>query len=153
MKESRIEDLIGKLYDMVEESSHVPFSSNVIVNREKLFAILDDLNASVPGEIQMAKDIVAKRDQIIAAAEAEAEKIKKRSEEEARVLVSESEITREARKRSAEMVENAQKKTQEIMTSAFKFCEDALTRADDSIDSLAKDMKSVKARFKELTRR
>ena len=152
MKESRMEELIGKLYDMVEEAPRIPFG-NCAINREKLFDILDELKADVPGEIQMAKDIVGKRDQIIASAEAEADKIKLRAEEEARVRVSENEITRDARKKSSEMVENAEKKTREIMTSAFKFCEDALARADDSIDSLSKDMKSVRARFKEMTRR
>ena len=152
MKESRMEELIGKLYDMVEDASRFP-GGNCIINREKLFDILDDLKSSVPGEIQMAKDIVNKRDQIVASAEADAEKIKQRSEEEARVRVSESEISREARQRASEMVENAQKKTQEIMASAFKFCEDALSRADESVEGLSKDLKSVRARFKEMTRR
>ena len=148
MKESRVEELINKLYDMIEESARLPLGY-CSINREKIFDLVDEIKNSIPGEVQMAKEIVAKRDAVIASAEKEAAKIKAQSEETAKRLVNENEITVEARKRAAETIENAEKRSQEIMRVAVDYCNDAMRRADEAIAHIQKEMKVSITQFKQ----
>ncbi len=151
MKESRVEELINKLYDMIEEATRLPFG-HCSLNRDKLFDLVDEIKTNIPSDLQMAKDIVNKRDAILKAAEAEAEKIKTRSEEEAKRLVAESEITAEARRRATETVDGAEKKAQELMRAAVEYADDAMKRAEESVTTLDREIKDFRNQFKQAMR-
>ena len=55
MNEHGIEELIGTLYEMVQDARSVPFSSDkCAVEREKVLDLLDEISNQLPGELKQA---------------------------------------------------------------------------------------------------
>ena len=78
MNEHGIEELIGTLYEMVQDARSVPFSSDkCAVEREKVLDLLDEISNQLPGELKQAKTIVDSRSELITNAKREAENIMK----------------------------------------------------------------------------
>ena len=131
MKDSHMEELIGKLYEMVEDAPSI-LSRNY---REKLLDLLDEIKEEIPAELQMAKEIVNKRDAILASTEKEAQKTRAAAEEYATQLVSTNEITIEARRRAAETIERAEQNAKELRRTAAVYCDERM-RAEAELSKI-----------------
>ena len=89
MNEHGIEELIGTLYEMVQDARSVPFSSDkCAVEREKVLDLLDEISNQLPGELKQAKTIVESRNEVITNAKREAENILKQAEQRAKQMIS-----------------------------------------------------------------
>ena len=67
MGASRIEQLIEDIYEFVESCRMQPLSSTkVIVPKDELYDLLDELRLRTPDEIKRYQKIIANRDAIIA---------------------------------------------------------------------------------------
>ena len=73
MAVSRIEELIEDIYDFVEECKMQPLSSTkVIVPKDELYDLLDELRLRTPDEIKRYKKMLENKDAILQDAEAKA---------------------------------------------------------------------------------
>ena len=78
MNENGIEELIGTLYEMVQDAKSVPFSGDKCsIERERVLDLLDEISNQLPGELKQAKTIVDSRSELITSAKREAENILK----------------------------------------------------------------------------
>ena len=68
-------ELIDKLDELVRNAKHVPLSREVRVDKEELSDLLDEMRATIPEEIKEARWIVKERQEMLASAEREAERI------------------------------------------------------------------------------
>ena len=115
MNEHSIEEVIGTLYEMVQDARSVPFSSDkCAVERERVLDLLDEISNQLPGELKQAKTIVDSRGELITNAKREAESILKAAQAQARQLVSQEAIYNEAKTQANEMVRAAQDKIKEL---------------------------------------
>ena len=74
MHDNGIEELITKLYDMVQDARSLPLGADkCIVERDKVLDMLDEISNQLPGELKQAKTIVDSRNELIAKAKREAE--------------------------------------------------------------------------------
>ena len=72
MNEHGIEELIGILYEMVQDAKNVPFSGDKCsIEREKALDLLDEISNQLPGELKQAKTIVESRSELITNAKRE----------------------------------------------------------------------------------
>ena len=63
-----IDELINTLYEMVEDAWSMPLGNDrCVLEREKVLDILDEVRANLPSDLKMAREIVEKRNDIIAA--------------------------------------------------------------------------------------
>ena len=63
-----IDELINTLYEMVEDAWAMPLGNDrCVLEREKVLDILDEVRANLPSDLKMAREIVEKRNDIIAA--------------------------------------------------------------------------------------
>ena len=143
MKDSRVEELIVKLYEMIEDAPRI-FGGSY---RDKVLDLLDEIKGDIPSEIQMAKEIVNKRDAILAAAQKEADKTRTLAQEYARQLVNENEISAEARRRAAETLEKAEKNAREIRRAAAVYCDDTMRRAEQALSQINKELGTAREQF------
>lgn len=108
MSQNRIEQLIEELYEYIEGCKPKGFSATqVVVMKEEVFDILDEMKLKIPEEIKRCAKVVANKDQIIANAEERAEKIIADAKRQAEMLVQESEIMRQAYLQANEMLSKA----------------------------------------------
>ena len=77
-----IDDLINTLYEMVEDAWSMPLGNDrCVLEREKVLDILDEVRANLPSDLKMAREIVEKRNDIIAAGKKEYENLKKQADD------------------------------------------------------------------------
>ena len=67
--------LIDKLDDLVHNAKAVPLTDQVRIDREEIYDILDQMRATIPEEIKQARWIVKERQEMLAEAKRECDRI------------------------------------------------------------------------------
>src|SRR4026207_2220728 len=88
--------LIDKLDDLVHNAKPVPLTDQVRVDREEIYDLLDQMRATIPEEIKQARWIVKERQEMLAEAKREAERIIKEARDQQARLISEEEVYKQA---------------------------------------------------------
>ena len=74
MSDRNTEDIIGALYDMVQDARSMPLSADkCILERDKVLDMLDEIIAQLPGELKQARTIVESRNELVSQARREAD--------------------------------------------------------------------------------
>ena len=94
-----------------------------LIERERVLDILDELRVNLPGEIKAARDVVEKRNELLAEGKREAESIRKQAEEKAAQLLNNNELVAQARQKSTEILNNAETKSRELKLAASNYCD------------------------------
>jgi len=91
-----VHDKLDELSALVENARAMPMSASCVVNRGHVLDLLDEVRALLPDSLAQADDVLADREDIVAAARVEADQVIAQAEADARALVSEHEIYRAA---------------------------------------------------------
>ena len=151
MNEHSIEEVIGTLYEMVQDARSVPFSSDkCALERERVLDLLDEISNQLPGELKQAKTIVESRTEVITNAKREAENILKQAEQRAKQMISREEIVRQAEQQSAEMIKAAQAKIKELRQVTNDYVDDAMKRTEDAIAQSLGEIRESRSKFRAL---
>src|ERR1700755_1750656 len=110
--------LIDKLDDTVHNAQPVPLTDQRRVDKEEIYDILDQMRATIPEEIKQARWIVKERQEMLAEAKREAERIVKEARERQAQLVSEQEVTKQAERAAEDIIEDARAPGREIRLRA-----------------------------------
>ena len=133
---SRIEQLIEDIYEFVESCKMQPLSqTKVVVPKDQLYDLLDELRLRTPDEIKRYQKIIANRDAIIADAESKALQIQADAKDAAKGMVNDNEIMQQAYFQANEMVSSASAQAEAMLHSANEDAEQiragALAYADE----------------------
>src|SRR2546430_10394733 len=75
--------LIDKLDDLVHNAKAVPLTDQVRIDREEIYDILDQMRATIPEEIKQARWIVKERQEMLAEAKRETDRLLGEAREQA----------------------------------------------------------------------
>src|SRR5215469_2338639 len=103
--------LIDKLDDLVHNAKPVPLTDQVRVDKE---------------EIKQARWIVKERQEMLAEAKREAERIVKEARERQERLVGEEEVTKQAERAAEDIIEDARAREREIRLGAEDYADEIL---------------------------
>ncbi|MCL2353990.1 MAG: hypothetical protein FWC69_05105 [Defluviitaleaceae bacterium] len=116
----KIEDTLSRMDDEIDSSPSLPLSSKVKIEKEALFALIDDIRAMVadmkkglPSEINQAKRVLSESESHVSEARTNAAMIIKAAQDEVERMTNEHEITFNAKKTSDEMIANASRVVEE----------------------------------------
>ena len=152
---SRIEQIIEEIEDYIDSCKTQAFSSSkIIVNRETMEELLNELRTKTPEEIKRYQKIISNKEAILADAQAKADAIIAKAQVKTDELVSEHQIMQQAYAQANEVVMIATKQAQEILDNATNDANNirmgAMKYTDDIINNLEStiyhDMDSAKAR-------
>ena len=118
--------LIDKLDDLIHNAKQVPMSDKVRVDKEEIYDILDQMRATIPDEIKQARWIVKERQEMLAEAKREAERIVKEARERQAQLVSAEEVVKQAERQSDDIIEDARAREREIRLGAEDYADEIL---------------------------
>ena len=118
--------LIDKLDDLVHNAKPVPLTDQVRVDKEEIYDILDQMRATIPEEIKQARWIVKERQEMLAEAKREAERIVKEARERQDRLVSQEEVTKQAERAAEDIIEDARAREREIRLGAEDYADEIL---------------------------
>ncbi len=141
----RVDELINELQDLVADAKAVPLSGGkVMVEAEKIYDILDEIQDTLPAEVRQAKNIVADRSQIIAEAKKESEDIIRAAEERRKAMIEQSEIMRAAKAEATELLNEVKAKSAEMRKAANDYVENIMKKTDDAITAQLTELRKTR---------
>ena len=152
MSERNTEDIIGALYDMVQDARSMPLAADkCIVERDRILDMLDELISQFPNEMKQARTIVESRNELISQARREAETVLKEAQEKAKSLVTREAIYEEAKKRSEEMVAKTQEKMNQLRKAANEYMDESLRQTEEVIANALGEVRDTRMKFRTVT--
>ena len=118
--------LIDKLDDLVHNAKGVMMTDQVRVDKEEIYDILDQMRATIPEEIKQARWIVKERQEMLAEAKREAERIVKEARDRQERLISDEEVTKQAERVAEDIIEDARAREREIRLGAEDYADEIL---------------------------
>ena len=149
MANSDVLRLIDMLYETVDEAKNAPLSSDkCIISRNEVLDMLGELRSQLPLELKKAQDLIRARDEYVAGAKREAERIRKEAEMEAKSIVAESRIAQEARERGHEILRRAEEQAKNVVQVTNEYADDVLRRAEEALQLALGEMQESRSRFR-----
>ena len=125
--------LIDKLDDLVHNAKQVPLTDQVRVDKEEIYDLLDQMRATIPEEIKQARWIVKERQEMLAEAKREAERIVKDGRERAERLIADEEIVKAAERAAEDIIEDARAQEREIRLGAEDYADEILDTLETNL--------------------
>ena len=152
MTDRNTEDIIGALYDLVQDARSLPLAADkCILERDKVLDMLDEIIAQLPSELKQSRTIVESRNELITQARREAEGIIRQAQEQAKELVTKEAIYIEAKKRAEELVGQTQARIDALKKASNEYMDDALRRTEEVIAQSLDNVRETRVRFKAVT--
>nr|WP_203697443.1 cell division initiation protein [Streptomyces rubrogriseus] len=109
---------------MVSGARAMPMSASCVVNRAELLSMLEELRAELPGSLAQAQELIGDREQMVAQARQEADRIIEGAHAERGSLIADTEVAR-----------RSQAEADRILAEARQEAEEVRAEADDYVDS------------------
>ena len=149
MEEKDVQRLLEMLYNMVDEAKSAAFSSDkCVINRDEALDLLDEIRGKLPLELKKAQELIRARDEYVASAKQEVEKMLRQADLDAKTIVSESEVLQQARQKGSEIIRRAEERSKELYHAANVYTEDALRRTEEAIQMALSEVKESRTRFR-----
>jgi hypothetical protein len=125
--------LIAKLEDLVTHARSVPMSNQIRIDRDEIDDILSQISATIPEEIKQARWIVKERQEMLAEAKREAERLINEARDEAVREASQQEIVKIAERQAEEILEEARAKERQLRLSSEDYADEILRTLEENL--------------------
>ena len=117
---SKIEQTIDDIYEYLDSCKYAAFSNkeSIIVNKEDIYELLEELKSNTPDEIKNARQLAANRDAILEQAKARANEMLEKAAEKQGELIEKNEIMQQAYAQATEVVEQAKMQAYDMLNQA-----------------------------------
>ena len=119
-----VQQKLDEIVTAVEGARAMPMSASCVVNRSELLAMLQEVREALPGSLAQAEQLLGGREQMVAEAQAEAQRIIESGHAERGSLVAGTEVVRQA-----------QAEAEQLLAQARQEAADIRDEADDYVDS------------------
>jgi hypothetical protein len=121
--------LIDRLEEVAGEARKLPVGGGVVISRQRLLDLIDRMRVAVPKEVYEAREIIEKRDEVLAEAGGEASRLIARAQEEVETRLEEKQVVKAAEERARQLLAQAQARMEELSREAEV---QAAARLDDA---------------------
>jgi len=128
-----IQHLIDRLEQTLAESRRIPLTSNLIVDEDRVFNIIDQLRVTLPEEVKKASRVEAEKDRILAQAQEEAERIRELAKQEAAELVRRDTIMMAAQQRADTILERARHEADILRNDSDAYVMEVLSKLEEDL--------------------
>ncbi|MGW8064472.1 cell division initiation protein [Streptomyces ziwulingensis] len=119
-----VQKKLDEITAMVSGARAMPMSASCVINRAELLSLLEELRAELPGSLAQAQELIGDREQMVAQARQEADRIIESAHAERGSLISDTEVAR-----------RSQAEADRILAEARQEAEEVRAEADDYVDS------------------
>jgi hypothetical protein len=131
---------IDRLEELVGEARKLPVGGGLVLSRQRLLDLIDRMRVAVPKEVYDARDVIEKRDEVLADATAEASRIIARAKEEVEERLKETEVVKAAEERARQILAQGQERLLELSREAEA---QAAARLDDAQEAAREQMREA----------
>lgn len=125
--------LLERLESQIATGTGVPRTRKVLVDRDAVLDLIDQLRVAVPEEVHAAKRINAEGERIIEKANEEAARIAARAQEQAAYLIGERGLTETAEAEGRRIVEGAQRVADDVRLGADEYAAEILEGLESEV--------------------
>jgi vacuolar-type H+-ATPase subunit H len=139
-------DLAGRLQqleELVRDAKSMPLSSSVLVNKDEVLEMVQEMQESLPEEIKQARWIVRDREELLAKARAEGERIVAEAREEQRRLALKEEVARRADEEAEKILDEAEQKTGTMQREAEDYVDGKLAQFEAALRRILEESQAV----------
>lgn len=152
MSDRNTEDIIGALYDMVQDARSMPLAADkCILERDRVLDMLDEIIAQLPNELKQSRTIVESRNELISQARREAEIIMRQAQEQAKQMVTKEAIYIEAKRRAEELVAQTQNRIAALKKASNEYMDEALRQTEEVIAESLANVRDTRVKFRAVT--
>ena len=152
MSDRNIEDIIGALYDLVQDARSMPLAADkCILERDRVLDMLDEIIAQLPSELKQSRTIVESRNELISQARREAELILRQAQDQAKQLVAKEAIYVEAKRRAEELVGQTQSRIDALKKAGNEYMDDSLRKTEEVIAEALANVRDTRMKFRTVT--
>jgi cell division septum initiation protein DivIVA len=137
MDESEVWELLDELSDLIDQGKpSFGNSSRRSIDADQALSIIDAIRNILPDELQEARRIVHTRDDIVASAEQEADRIIDDAEQQAVTIASEQEVVRLAQQEADRIVAEAHDKEVDMRYGSFQYADETFAQLENNLNKL-----------------
>ena len=141
----KIEEILTAMEDLLEDAWNLPMSGGKrVVDTAEMLALITDLRSSMPEEILLSNEIIAKRDRIVLQGREEADLTVSAARAKAEKLVSQEAVYREAQQQAQEIIAQAQVNAKDMKNATVEYCDSILTRTAESLTKSAQAIEETR---------
>ena len=148
MSENDLYDLIDRIESTVADAKNVPFTANVMVDKEEMLILIGMLRDNLPNDIKQARWLLDQNRQVVAEARKDADNIIRQAEKRVATMIDEHEVTMQAREMAAQTVEKANASAHQIRQGALDYANKRLTELEDQLTSMLVTLQKNKKELK-----
>lgn len=130
--------LIDELDELLSNAKAVPLSDQLRIEKEEVYALLDGIRATLPDAVKEARWVVKHREQVMAEAQRERDRLLGEAREQAARLTSESAVDRLADRRANEILAAARLTAHEQLLKVDEWAERILASLDPNFERFLK---------------
>lgn len=152
MSDRNTEDIIGALYDMVQDARSMPLAADkCILERDRVLDLLDEIIAQLPSELKQSRTIVESRNELISQARREADSILREAQDKVQQMITKEAIYAEAKKRSEELVGQTQTRINQLRKAGNEYMDESLRQTEDAISQALAEVRETRMKFRTIT--
>jgi len=141
-------EIVDRIEEFLDKRKRIPFSSNIIVNENEIYDLLDELRNILPEEFKQSRWIVKERENMIEEAKRYSERIIKDAKEKAEILISETEILKSANRKSEEMMSAVEARARTIRLEAEDYADEKLANMEAVLHKLLNAIEKGREQFR-----
>jgi len=125
--------LLDRLEEVLGAGSHLPLTSRTLVDEQEILDILDQIRVAIPDEITAARKVNQQREQLLADAQEEADRIVRDADQHVSARLSEHALVRAAESRAADIEERALQQAEQMRRETEEYAQRVLQRLHEQV--------------------
>ena len=146
--EQELETRLDWIIQTIADARPVPLSASVMVNRDELLALLNDLKAALPRELKQARWMLRERDDFISRTRREAQDILDEAHLQAERMVSQTDIVAEAVRAADRIVDEARETSTKLRLEAEDFVDSKLANFENVLQRILQTVQRGRERLR-----
>jgi F0F1-type ATP synthase membrane subunit b/b' len=135
-------DLAGRLAQLeqiVRDAKSMPLSSSVLISRDEVLEMLHEMQESLPEEIKQARWVVRDREELLAKARAEGDRIIEQAREDQRRMAMKDAVAQRAEEEAASLLQEAGDTTADMRREAEDYVDGKLAQFEIALRKILED--------------
>lgn len=128
--------LLDQLEEVLGAGSRVPLTSRTLIDEPEVLDIIDQIRLSMPDELKAARRLTDERDQVLADARAEADRVLRDADAQVSERLAEHHLVRAAESRAADIEERALQQASRIRREADAYAYRVLQKLREQIEQV-----------------
>jgi F0F1-type ATP synthase membrane subunit b/b' len=134
---------LNELDELVREAKAMPLSSSVLVNRDEVLDLLASMQEALPDEIKQARWVVKDREELLAKAKADGDKIVAAAHEDQLKMARQEEVVARANEEAERLLTEAEEQGRAMRRDAEEYVDAKLAQFETALRRILEDSQTA----------